>query len=225
MVKRAKPFWFITINLLFSTVFLLAVSCGGDDNDKDDVTGGKSGGESGKNGGESGKNGGSGTGEAGSNGSEMLDASVDGAIMGPASTGNVQEGETCSAMISSMTATTMKGECKPSGTTCPGGSAGSSDCAPGLVCCVGTDQCEALGASVSSMGFIEGLSCVPAGDCPPMNMMGMSIPIALQLGCPSGQACCPKFPEGGFQFPEGGFPFLEGGMPGGGDSSTADAGD
>ncbi len=219
MMERIKPFCFVLVTLLVLVTLVFVASCGGDSDEEpdDDGTGGSAAASGG---------GASGSG-ATSGGGSMSDASVDGSPVGPASTGTVQENGTCvmTDMMSRFASTTMSGTCRPSGTDCPGGQAGSSDCASGLVCCIGEDQCDAVAPDILAMGMVESVSCVSTGTCPSSTLLIISRPLEMP-GCPAGQSCCITLPDGGFSLEagigaildsgifEGGFPGFEGGFPG-----------
>lgn len=234
MMERVKSFWYVLVTVLASVALLLAASCGGDsESEPSDGTGGTDSpsgtGGSGTN--TSGTGGGSGT---------MTDASVDGAI---SSGGTVPENGTCTGtdMGSRMMPAQMTGVCQASGTNCPGGSPQSSDCADGLVCCIGEDQCDAVASTVMGTGFVESMSCVSEGTCPASAIVVATRPLEYP-GCPAGQSCCITLPEGGFSLEggltgllegglanllEGGIPGLEGGVTrqdSGSSTSTTDAG-
>jgi hypothetical protein len=240
-MERVKPFWFVLVTLLASVTLLLAASCGGDSDEEG--TGDGSGGTAGASG-----SGASGSG-ATSGGGSMSDASVDGSASQPRSTGTVPENGTCTSgggMLSFLT-TPMTGTCRPSGTECPGGQATSSDCAAGLVCCIGPDQCDAVAPDILASGRVESVSCVTTGSCPSSTLVLTNAPIELP-GCPEGQSCCITLPDGGISLEagigafldsgiigrifeggifEGGFPAFEGGVPSreaGTSTPTSDAG-
>jgi hypothetical protein len=236
MMERIKPFWFALVTLLVSVTLLIVASCGGD-SDEDTVNDGTGGPSSPAGGGTSGGGvSGSGSGSSGtSGGGSMTDAGPDGAPAGPISTGTVPENGTCAVGgMTTMMPVTMTGTCSPSGTNCPGGSAPASDCAEGLVCCIDTDQCEALASNITSGGFVQSVSCVTTGTCPASGLFITTAPLEFQMGCPAGQSCCITLPDGGFSLEgglsgllegglsrfEGGFPGFEGGSP----TPTTDAG-
>lgn len=240
MKERVNPFNLALMTLLASVALIVAVSCGGDSDDEpSDTASGTGGGGSG---------GTAGTSEESGGQSSMDSGVLDGAGLQPASTGTLQSGETCSSSggIMRMLPISITGICQPSGTQCPGGTAQASDCAEGLVCCIGTDQCAAAKSTITGTGFVEDVYCTESNSCPALSVMGMSFTVQFPMGCPEGQVCCLGFPEGGFQF-EGGFPFEggtrreggtqpseeggtqpseEGGVTEGGtDASTAEAGE
>jgi len=138
---------------------------------------------------------------------------VDGASVRTVSTGDVQKGEKCSFPVV-MTGVMMSGTCVSGGTdaVCPGGIAPMSDCASGLVCCIGTDQCDRFAISFEESEFISSISCVPEDSCPLLSFGGAQFDLSIETGCPSGQVCCPRVSDGGIAFPEGGIPTLEGGV-------------
>jgi hypothetical protein len=90
------------------------------------------------------------------------------------------EGDDCTVTIDSpMGEIDVGGECVTEGTSCDGGyipGGESGNCEAGLDCCIGTDQCEAIGDAI-----MPGIMSCESTDC---------TTFGLPFGCPAGENCC-----------------------------------
>ncbi len=207
---------------LAMALLLVLVACGGDDDDDDGAAAGSGGTAEA---GQSGDAGGAGV-DGGSAGESGSGAGAGGAAGNAAAL--VAEGGQC-ALGSAFMA--LNGVCQQSTASCPGGTpdkfdigaivpsfvsgmmptfSASGNCETDLICCIATDQCDAIYSQISSntmmANYINSVACVPTGSCVGENLTEMAV------GCPTGQGCCWDIvpfdiPDGGFNIPDGGFNF------------------
>ena len=156
---------------------------------------------------------------------------------GAAGTQAVAEGGVCTATAAMVI--TATGVCQKPTATCEGGTpdrfdiseidpsgmsglmtppTAQGDCATGLVCCLGTDQCEAVGAQMIGMAGILGVTINSISCATPAACTGENYEY-LELGCPAGNVCCADIasitvPDGGLPIPDGGLPTPDGGSTG-----------
>ncbi len=206
MKENSRSGWSILAALISMLALVLVTACGDDD---DDGSSGGSGGQAGTpyagGGGTSGSPAGSGGTSGAGTGGEPMDAGQnDGAAQVIDAGGFSQENEACSI---NLVVAQASGVCLQPTAACEGGFAPlPGGCAQGLECCVDSDQCETIAASMS---MTDSITCVATGSCSGT----ISLP-----GCPSGQECCVNLSF------EGGLPNFDGGFPGTGGTPAVDGG-